>query len=50
MGALAALTPNQLMTSESADDVYVCFRMPGLQHLRIHKEHLEAALTKEETT
>ena len=50
MGALAALTPDQLMTSESADDVYVCFRMPGLQHLRIHKEHLEAALTKEETT
>ena len=50
MSALAALTPNQLMSSDAADDVYVCFRMPGLQHLRIHKEHLETALTKEGTT
>ena len=50
MSALAALTPKQLMAGESAEDVYVFFRMPGLQHLRIHKEHLEAALTKEETT
>jgi len=49
MSALADLTPTQLMTGDSADDVYVCFRMPGLQHLRIHKEHLGAALTKEET-
>jgi len=50
MDALRALTPSQLMSGESADDVYICFRMPGLQHLRIHKEHLEAALTKEGTT
>jgi hypothetical protein len=50
MSALGALTPSQLMTGESVDDVYVSFRMPGLQHLRIHREHLEAALTKEETT
>lgn len=50
MSALRALTPDQLMSSDAADDVFVCFRMPGLQHLRIHKEHLEAALTKGETT
>jgi hypothetical protein len=50
MQALAGLTPTQLMTGDSPEDVYVCFRMPGLQHLRIHKEHIEAALTKEGTT
>ncbi|MDO8506097.1 MAG: maleylpyruvate isomerase N-terminal domain-containing protein [Candidatus Limnocylindria bacterium] len=50
MNALASLTPPQLMSGESPDDVYVCFRMPGLQHLRIHRAHLEAACTKEGTT
>ncbi len=50
MDALAALTPTQLMSGESPDDVYVCFRMPGLQHLRIHRAHLDAALTKEGAT
>ena len=50
MGALAGLSPAQLMSGDSPDDVFVCFRMPGLEHLRIHKAHLEAALTKEGAT
>ncbi len=50
MAALASLTPKQLMAGEGPDDVYVCFRMPGLQHLRVHRAHLEAALTKEGAT
>ena len=47
MAALKALTPQQLMTGDTVEDVFVCFRMPGLQHLRIHREHLIAALVNE---
>jgi hypothetical protein len=48
MAALAALTASQLLFGDSPDDVFVCFRMPGRQHLEIHRAHIDAALTKEE--
>jgi hypothetical protein len=47
MGALNALTPEQLMNGEGMGSVFVCFRVPGLEHLRIHRAHIEAALAKE---
>ena len=34
------------MNGDRVDDVYLCFRVPGRQHLRMHRAHLEAALTK----
>lgn len=47
MGALNALTPEQLMSGEGMDSVFACFRVPGLEHLRTHRAHIEAALAKE---
>lgn len=47
MSALDGLRPEQMMNGERVDDVYVCFRVPGLQHLRNHRIDLEAALAKE---
>jgi hypothetical protein len=47
MDALNALAPDQLMNGEGMDSVFVCFRVPGLEHLRIHRAHIEAALKKE---
>jgi hypothetical protein len=49
MGALNALSPDQLMDGEDTESVFVCFRMPGLEHLRMHRVHIEAALKKEGT-
>jgi hypothetical protein len=50
MGALNALTPEQLMNGEGIDSVYACFRVPGLEHVRTHRAHIEAALGKEGAT
>ncbi|HUQ41874.1 MAG TPA: maleylpyruvate isomerase N-terminal domain-containing protein [Candidatus Limnocylindrales bacterium] len=50
MSALNELRPEQLMAGDTPEDVHTCFRMPGLQHLRIHKEHLQAALADEGVT
>ncbi len=50
MSALQDLTPEQLMNGERVEDVYLCFRVPGLQHLRMHRAHLDAALTKKGAT
>lgn len=47
MEALAALAPEQLMQGEEMDSVFACFRVPGVEHLRIHRAHLEAALSRE---
>lgn len=50
MVALNALAPEQLMTGEGIDSVYACFRVPGLEHVRTHRAHIEAALGKEGAT
>ncbi len=47
MGALGALAPEQFMLGEEMDSVFACFRVPGLEHLRIHRAHIESALSKE---
>ena len=32
------------------EEVFMAFRIPGWQHVRIHRDHVEAALTKEGST
>jgi len=50
MTALAGLTPGQFMGGDSIEEVFMAFRIPGWQHVRIHRDHVEAALTKEGST
>src|SRR5262249_26343576 len=47
MAALAALTPQQLMTGETVETMYLAFRAPAYEHLWKHRTHLNAALTRE---
>ena len=47
MGALNGLTPELLMNGEGIGDVFLCFRVPGLEHVRMHRKDIEAALAKE---
>ena len=47
MGALNGLTPELLMSGEGVADVYACFRVPGLEHVRMHRKDIEAAIAKE---
>lgn len=47
MGALNGLTPELLMNGEGVADVYACFRVPGLEHVRMHRKDIEAAIAKE---
>jgi hypothetical protein len=45
MDAIRALTPDQLLQAEGGmEGMRLAFGMPGLVHLRRHREHLEAAL------
>ena len=50
MEALQALPPERIAKSEAPEDWYRYFWMPGLQHLRIHRAHIEAALKESPTT
>jgi len=47
MRGLAALKPEQIMNGEGVDDLFTAFRVPGLVHLRKHREELDSALAKE---
>ncbi len=49
MDALNGLTPELLMNGESVADVFACFRVPGLEHVRMHRKDIEAAVAKEGT-
>ena len=45
MDAFRALTPDQLVQSEGGmEGMKLHFAVPGLVHLRMHREHIEAAL------
>lgn len=49
MDALNGLTPELLMNGEGVADVFACFRVPGLEHVRMHRKDIEAAVAKEGT-
>ena len=50
MDALRALSPDQLLQAEGGlEGMKRYFAMPGLVHLRIHREHIEAALKETDT-
>jgi hypothetical protein len=51
MDAFAALAPDQLLQSEGGmDGLKRYFAVPGLMHLRMHRENIEAALKETSTT
>jgi hypothetical protein len=47
MRGLAALRPEQMMNGDTAEDLFMAFRVPGLVHLRKHRGELTIALAKE---
>ena len=47
MAALNGLRPELLMSGEGVADVFLCFRVPGLEHVRMHRKDIEAAVAKE---
>jgi hypothetical protein len=51
MDAFRALTPDQLLQSEGGmEGMKRYFAVPGLVHLRMHRENIEAALKETSTT
>lgn len=44
MGAIRALPPERIVKSEAAEDWYRYFWQPGVNHLRQHRPHIDAAL------
>ena len=50
MGAFRALAPDQLLQADGPDGLKRYFAMPGVVHLRLHREHIEAALKETEAT
>ena len=50
MDAIHALPPERVVKSDAPEDWYRYFWMPGVRHLRIHREHIEAALKETATT
>ncbi|MDQ2952307.1 MAG: maleylpyruvate isomerase N-terminal domain-containing protein [Chloroflexota bacterium] len=50
MEALNGLRPELLMNGEAVGDVFLCFRVPGLEHVRMHRKDIEAAVAKEGET
>ena len=49
MDAVRALPPERIVKSDAPEDWYRYFWMPGLRHLRIHREHIEAAVKESAT-
>jgi hypothetical protein len=47
MLALNGLAPELLMSGVGTADVFLCFRVPGLEHVRMHRKDIEAAMAKE---
>lgn len=50
MEALNGLKPELLMNGEGIADVFPCFRVSGLEHVRMHRKDIEAAVAKEGET
>ena len=50
MDAFRALAPDQLLQADGPDGLKRYFAMPGVVHLRMHREHIEAALKESPTT
>ena len=50
MAAFRALSPDQLLQADGPDGLKRYFAMPGVVHLRMHREHIEAALKESATT
>jgi hypothetical protein len=50
MDAIRALPPERVVKSDAPEDWYRYFWQPGLNHLRQHRAHLEAALKESATT
>lgn len=51
IGAFRSLTPDQLLQAEGGmEGLKRYFAVPALVHLRIHREHIEAALKETSTT
>ena len=50
MVAFRALSPDQLLQADGPDGLKRYFAMPGVVHLRMHREHIEAALKESPTT
>ena len=50
MDAVRALPPERVVKSDAPEDWYRYFWMPGLKHLRMHRENIEAALKESSTT
>ena len=48
--AIQALPPERVVKSEAPEDWYRYFWQPGVNHLRQHRIHIEAALKETETT
>ena len=50
MDAIGALPPERVVKSGSSEDWYRYFWQPGVNHLRQHRPHIEAALKENQTT
>lgn len=50
LDALRELRAEQLLDPEGPDGIRRWFAMPGFVHLRLHREHIEAALKESPTT
>ena len=50
MDAIHALPPERVVKSDASEDWYRYFWQPGVNHLRQHRIHIEAALKETETT
>ena len=50
MDAIGALPPERVVKSEASEDWYRYFWQPGVNHLRQHRIHIEAALKETEAT
>ena len=48
--AIQALAPERVVKSEASEDWYRYFWQPGVNHLRQHRPHIEAALKESQTT